>query len=67
MKYKGNLPESYEQQGNINFRKYFESFNICNKLNPQQTRRNMLRRYEYYSMSAKTYNMDPDVKKTIKN
>ena len=66
MKYKGNLPHSYEQERNINFRKYFESFKIYNRLNPQQTRREMLRRDEYHEMSAKTYNVNPEVKETIK-
>ena len=67
MKYKGNCPDSYDNFGNINLRKYFESFDTSNKFNPLQTRRNMLRRVEYDLMSAKTNNTDPDLNYVIKN
>ena len=66
IKYKGNCPDSYENLGNINVRKYFASFNTCNKFSPLQMRRNMLRRVEYDSMGANIYNRDPDVNYAIK-
>ena len=69
MKYKGTSPskhQSYEQERNINFRKYFESFAAYKKVNPQQARRAMLKKIEYEKMSAKVHNVSPDMTETIK-
>ena len=66
MKYKGTSPQSYEQDRNINFRNYFESFKAYNKVNPQQARREMLRKYEYHEMGAKIHNVNPEITETIK-
>ena len=67
MKYKGTSPQSYEQDRNINFRKYFESFTAYKKVNPQQARRAMLRSIEYNEMCAKIHNVSPEMTETIKN
>ena len=65
-KYKGNCPDSYENLGNINVRKYFASFNKYNKQSPVFMRRNMLKRVEYGAMRHKIHNSDPDISYAIK-
>ena len=67
MKYKGYCPDSYQNFGNINLRKYFEAFDTSYKFNPLHTRRNILRIIEYDLMSSKSNNTDPELYHVITN
>ena len=64
-KYKGNCPDSYGNQGQINLRKYFTSFKQ-NKQSPSFMRRDMLRRIEYGAMRYNMHNGDPETSYAIK-